>query len=333
MTFQFRNNRDAFPLRVSLPPLNRNTVLNRNPVLNRGLPPNQSLNRGRTLLPPLTRIAPQANRSIAPQAIVPNRSLPRAIVPNRSLIVPKANRRETVRDRTEASLNKDILTLGIRPRFRPNTPPTREEREETEGWLFSKANFVRTTYSRHYVRMWVGNVVSATTERYIPRLPESGIVGALKKLRSGILSKIDRFDPGVYKLSDDPETWGYLKDYIWYNILLGPYEWNRPRSGKQYVTAEDQFDMYDPSIDVPAEMTIEASTDPIGDATVSYAANEIVFYYPNYYKFTYEIPSEEKTVDYLRDKRKEFEYSDNEFMFILFHNLLVPYVFGKRPSS
>lgn len=223
-------------------------------------------------------------------------------------------------------------------RYRPNTPPTEQETRETVGWLFPKGDLVRVTYSRNFKRTFQNNN-EQTSEEFIPTLPLQGVVAALKKMRSEVLSKVEFLPPALYELSSDPNTWGAMEPYIWYNILLGPYEWNVPISGKRYDTVEDQFDYYDKTLDTPAEMTVELPVEKRGDAEMLYWQNVIMCGHnvesssAVYFIVTYQSPEEDVIVDYIRKKRKEYDISNEKFYFILFHNLLVPYVFGKAPEN
>jgi hypothetical protein len=259
--------------------------------------------------------------------------------PPSPLLVPRPRFRD-FRSQGAVRVDEIIDSNPVNPiisRLRPNTPPTEFEIDETAGWLFNKGgNFQRETYSRHYRRTFrVDNTI--TKEEFIPTLPERGIVEALKKLRSGVLPLVVDLPPALYTLSADPTTWGLMYEYIWSNILLGPFIYGKQRSGKRYYHNEDQFEVYDKTEDEPAEITVQPSIDRQGDAKMMYWEKVIMCAHKprtpqaTYFVVEYEIPSEEKVVDYIRYMRNQ--NSTVRFLNILYHNLLVPYVFGKAPET
>ena len=214
-----------------------------------------------------------------------------------------------------------------------DAPFTRKTADEANfvGWLFSKNKYSRVAYSRHFKRTLDDSgdgVYRQTDLEFIPALPESGVAEALKKLRSGILPVVGNLPSSLYDLDDDDRSWGALAPFIWYNILLGPYEWGAQRSKRLHATVEDADEAYNAKLDEPAEMTIRPRFD---DDSVSYFGNTILHRRGSpetYFGVTYRSPPEDAIVDYIRRKRKEFDQNGEKFMFVLFHNLLVPYVFG-----
>jgi hypothetical protein len=224
---------------------------------------------------------------------------------------------------------------GQKAEYRPNTPLTVEEQTETVPWLFSKASLTRVTYSRHFRRTF-GNNNEMLEEEFIPKLPDNGMRSALQRLRSQVLPKVEPLPPALYELGNDPATWGDMAPYIWYNVLLGPFDYNQKYSGKRYDSLEDQFEIFNDNDNYTAEMNILPPQDTLGDSEMLYWQNVIMCGHntgsqnATYFIVTYEEPSEEQIVDYLRKKRKEFDQNSETFMFFLFHNLLVPYVFGKK---
>jgi len=200
------------------------------------------------------------------------------------------------------------------------------------GWLFSENRYSRVSYSKHFKRTYddeAGDGVYRQTDiEFIPSLPQRGVAQALENLRSGVSLAVRDRQARLYVLDDDPREWGPLADFVWYNILLGPYAWGAQRS-LTAPTVEDSFDDDGADLDEPAEMTVL----PRFDSDMSYHKNTILqkrgpSEAPTYFGFTYATPSDDAIANYVRSKRKEFDQSGKKFMFVLFHNLLVPYVLG-----
>jgi hypothetical protein len=276
------------------------------------------------------------------------------------LISPSADRLD------RSNYNLSHFTSPNHPRFRSEPSVSEREKIFIEGVLFSKSGQPRVTYSRHFRRSYTNtndadnafqNRFQQKSEEFIPTLSKEGIVAALKKLRSEIFPLIidfplrqtrpsvrSRRTPGsnrsaIWEFGSDPEYWGLYTPYLMYNVLLGPYEYGTQLSGTQYITNEDQVEEFDPNLQVPAEMTVEPPQDWSGNAQMFYRQQVITCRHdvgtPNekYFTIQYQDPPEDVIVAYLRKKRKEYDQNDEQFMFVLFHNLLVPYVFGKTPDS
>jgi hypothetical protein len=213
--------------------------------------------------------------------------------------------------------------------------PTEQEVRDTAPLLFVKSAVTRFTFSKFYKRI-LNNNNEILQETYIPKLPDEGIKAALKKLRSEIFPKIVNLPPALYELNNNPETWGELAPYIWYNVLLGPYEYDRPYSKKIHFTDEDQFDLVDDSNELEAEMNILPPDEKLGNSEMLYWRDVIMCGHNSlsdtatFFILHYQTLTEDQIVDYLRAKRREFDQKSETFMFILFHNLLIPYVFGKK---
>jgi hypothetical protein len=256
------------------------------------------------------------------------------------LISPSANRR------AQQDNSSDYVAPN-EPKFEAEPIMRQEDKEFLEGNIFGKTNRPRVTFSRHFRRTYQNtnqeinafqNRFDQKDEEFIPTLPREGIVKALKKLRSEIFPILIEFSPGIWELGSDPDYWGGLvQKYLMCNVLLGPYEYGVQLSGTKYITTEDQVEEFDPSLEVPAEMTVEPVVDSWDNAEMLYyqqvvmCGKDVGTINEAFFIITYQDPPEDVIVQYLRKKRTEYDQRNQQFMFVLFHNLLVPYVFGKTP--
>ena len=228
--------------------------------------------------------------------------------------------------------DQPILVAPLEPGLPVTEPITKEDEELTQFYLFNKLGYQRVTYSRHYRREYDirGNLVN---EEFLPKFDDETIVDILKKLRSGIFGIISDIGQFTVELSEDPSNWGTLAPYIWYNILLGPYIYGKSIQGR-YNTSQDQFDPYDENDDVPAQAAILPPIDNYEFARMTYMNGLIVCIFKgppeSFAVIKYKDPPEETIVDYLRQQRKLWDTPTTAFELLVFHNLLVPYVFGKR---
>jgi len=196
------------------------------------------------------------------------------------------------------------------------------------------------TYSRRYkkTRDAAGNVIAS---QYIPRLTNETINRALKYLRGGTGASLTRsaavraFLSGSRSMSVEPDLssreWSEQSPYFWYNILLGPYEWEIPRSGRSYAAPED--DLSDAGVDSASsiEFPRQESDDRIlfGDNGFDFSVGVGTPEEKTMMFYVAPRGGEQEIVDYIRASRKHFDGLGDDFMFVLFHNLLVPYVFGE----
>ena len=223
----------------------------------------------------------------------------------------------------------------LEPGYETPQQLTDAESEEVRYALFNKPGYQRVTWSRHYRREYDIRD-KLLKEEFIPKLSDATIEAALRKLRSTIFPLVENQPPALIELGNDPETWGSVTDQIWYNILLGPFIYGKARSNARYDTREDQFDAYDAEDDVPAETVVEPAVEQAGNAEMLYWENVIMCGHDigggneKFFIITHQEPTESNKVDYLRRQRKLFDTENDAFLLVLYHNLLVPYVFGKR---
>ena len=195
------------------------------------------------------------------------------------------------------------------------------------------------TYSLHYkqTRDYAGNV---SGQEKIPRMTDEAILKTLQYLRDSAPimqnSTVQQFFRERRSMDVEPELnspeWSDLNPYFWYNILLDPYQYGQPISGKSYATHEDRSD--------PADQLVVDEGSPVDfpprqplDRNMGFDYNlfEIIIGQgtPEEAMLTMYVspPSEQEVVDYIRAGRKHFDSVGDNFMFALFHNLLIPYVF------
>jgi hypothetical protein len=243
----------------------------------------------------------------------------------------------SVKNRGAESVLPESFTSPLAPAY-PQTILKFDE-QSIKNTLFTKVTSEPLfTFSRYFFRRY-NTDGSLNFKKFIPKLSDKDLVRLLKKIRSEILPSMLRGRAFDVELSPDIYNWPNLEQLM-ANVLLGPFLYDEQRSGKKYIISEDQFEFYEPP---PGHQglvkNLPPTIDEIGGIEVLYFKTGVLATPKNndfssaaeYSRYNYIYPSEETIVNYLRDERyKNIPFDSNSKMsskFVLYHNLLIPYIF------
>lgn len=237
-----------------------------------------------------------------------------------------------------SNIESSLLTSPLLAAYTPKT--VKFDERAIKDKLFRKTgNEEFITFSKYFATHYSigGSIIS---KQFIPKLSDQDIVKLLKKMRNEVGQFFATSKPFDITLPEKIADWPYeLLESIMANVLLGPYIYNEPRSGKKYIKNQDVFDFYEPPPGYEGKLV---NSEPIENRLLYF---DILFYKNNitaalkpsmvneftdarYYSYSYKYPTEVEIVNYLRFNRF-IEASPEKLStkFILYHNLLVPYIF------
>ena len=190
----------------------------------------------------------------------------------------------------------------------------------------------KSTYSKYFYRKYDydGKLLF---KKYIPSLSDKTVVQLLKQVRSAIFRElyVNLNSNQSVQLPDDT-----LSDWpksVVANVLLGPYIYGVVFSGNKYVTNEDQFEIVQDTLPEGIAVNVVPETEQLPGVTIQYELQKIALSDNNTNTSTtiiYNYPSERAIVRYLRSQRALQEVTATGTLsteFVLYHNLLVKYIF------
>lgn len=194
------------------------------------------------------------------------------------------------------------------------------------------------TYSKYFLRTKDLNT-NETTTKFIPNLSDQDIVKLLQQIRSKLFLKLMlkypdfQYNPVFKELPKNIYMWSEREE-IMANVLLGPYIYDMYSSGIKYPSSKDVLEEYEPPEGYEATAPdITNQIEESGGYHIEYFSNKIAVAddaEKTWFAYTYETPSEQEIVDYLlkmRDENNPSKPTASATKWILYHNLLKPYLY------